>query len=64
MKYLLAAIAVCMSAVTPAVFAEAMPKGHEMSPPASSAQTTRRGSPLKGARIGRVFTQPAPAIEH
>ena len=32
--------------------------------PSSAPQTTRRGAPLKGVRVGRVFTKSAPAIEH
>lgn len=57
-------VAACMGATTPAVFAGAMPKRAEMSPSPTGQQTTRRGSPLKGVRIGRTFTRPAPAIEH
>ena len=63
-RFLPAAILACMAAAAPAAFAVNKASATGLSQSPQTSETTRRGSPLKGVRIGRVFTQPAPAIEH
>lgn len=58
------AIVACLVASAPAAFAANKASAVGLSQSPQTSETTRRGSPLKGVRIGRVFTQPAPAIEH
>jgi hypothetical protein len=65
MKILFALVASLAAASAFAKSAERMPGPQpEFWMRSSGPQTTRLGAPLKGVRIGRVFTKPAPAIEH